>query len=168
MKGWREKRREARWKRKARMRNLEKINKNKKCLAAKIIWICSRFPWRRELKYRPPALSLSSLQRRFPWRRELKSLWRSGRARSLAVAFREGVSWNNKILEIISDPVRVAFREGVSWNRSISAFRTLLSVAFREGVSWNMPKKRVAEHIATSPSVKRTVEFTFEIFSERI
>ena len=146
MKGWREKRREARWKRKARMRNLEKINKNKKCLAAKIIWICSRFPWRRELK----------------------SLWRSGRARSLAVAFREGVSWNNKIREIISDPVRVSFREGVSLNRSISAFRTLLSVAFREGVSWNMPKKRVAEHIATSPSVKRTVEFTFEIFSERI
>ena len=93
MTGWREKRREARWKRKARMRNLEKINKNKKCLAAKIIWICSRLPWRRELKYHASVIhdrdapspsvkawveiiygrfSDKSQKRRLPWRRELK------------------------------------------------------------------------------------------------
>ena len=73
MTGWREKRREARWKRKARMRNLERINKNKKCLAAKIIWICSRLPWRRELKF----LRVNRQKSKIP------------------VAFREGVSWNS-------------------------------------------------------------------------
>ena len=71
MTGWREKRREARWKRKARMRNLERINKNKKCLAAKIIWICSRLPWRRELKWFFRSV-MPCRSCRLPWRRELK------------------------------------------------------------------------------------------------
>ena len=92
MTGWREKRREARWKRKARMRNLERINKNKKCLAAKIIWICSRLPWRRELRITPD------------WK------WKQRKT----VAFREGVSWEDSTVEQDLDRI-VAFREGVSW-----------------------------------------------------
>ncbi len=159
MTGWREKRREARWKRKARMRNLERINKNKKCLAAKIIWICSRLPWRRELK--------------FPERNDSCSVD--------IVAFREGVSWNTHSSEIpsssssspsvkawveIGSNCKMVTDQTVSpsvkaWveiypNRrwystiespsvkawvEISLIRItffLFLVAFREGVSWNL------------------------------
>ncbi len=93
MTGWREKRREARWKRKARMRNLERINKNKKCLAAKIIWICSRLPWRRELKYTYDEWFLND--EGSPSVKAWVEISQMNLIRHrLKVAFREGVSWN--------------------------------------------------------------------------
>ena len=136
MKGWREKRREARWKRKARMRNLEKINKNKKCLAAKIIWICSRFPWRRELKCRSMCAA---------------SIW-------TPVAFREGVSWNlfgglAALAPLLSPSVK-------AWVE-ITKFLKLYPIPFASPSvkAWvEIGRFRLFEHYCPSPSVKAWVE----------
>ena len=115
MTGWREKRREARWKRKARMRNLERINKNKKCLAAKIIWICSRLPWRRELKY-----FRMNEHVRVPVSPSVKAWVEIGYwhqiGRPAPVAFREGVSWNFIIINISHRiPCRLPWRRELKW-----------------------------------------------------
>ena len=129
MTGWREKRREARWKRKARMRNLERINKNKKCLAAKIIWICSRLPWRRELK--------SDGQK-----------WLNS---NYGVAFREGVSWNDFLRNLSPDADPVAFREGVSWNSS-----EMVAPLFSTGrLPWRRELKFSSSKISSSIALRR-------------
>ena len=157
MTGWREKRREARWKRKARMRNLERINKNKKCLAAKIIWICSRLPWRRELRITPDwkwkqrktvafreGVSWemqSTLERgfcgsgRLPWRRELRNFLLDDYQFERVVAFREGVSWEN----LSQDEAYTKMSPSVkAWvEKRVKIFLcSVIIVAFREGVSW--------------------------------
>ena len=156
MTGWREKRREARWKRKARMRNLERINKNKKCLAAKIIWICSRLPWRRELKCLVIACVVYSI------------LSPSVKAWvEIAICFADQAAWLSPSVKawveivlkwLLLSSRRVAFRAGVSWNDYMPKFqspeerrlpwrrelkwgtwrvrRNRRNVAFREGVSW--------------------------------
>ena len=136
MTGWREKRREARWKRKARMRNLERINKNKKCLAAKIIWICSRLPWRRELKWQRKKRQHESMSCRLPWRRELKSDGQKWLNSNYGVAFREGVSWNS------SEMVAPLFSTGrLPWRRELKWLHAKIPISRR-----------------TSPSVKAWVE----------
>ena len=160
MTGWREKRREARWKRKARMRNLERINKNKKCLAAKIIWICSRLPWRRELKWQRKKRQHESMSCRLPWRRELKSDGQKWLNSNYGVAFREGVSWNDFLRNLSPDADPVAFREGVSWNSSemVAPLFSTGRLPWRRELKWLHAKIPISRR--TSPSVKAWVENT--------